>query len=174
MSMQNQHTDMMTQQILTAPPTARLFVYGTLMSTMDGCYGQAARSRLAREAPHRLPARTQGSLYELGQFPGLVTKSLVIKSPVIKSLVANPELEEFVHGQLLVLPAPCATLAWLDDYEAITGAEDDDYSRLMRSVRLVDGSVVDAWVYVYRKTPVGLSRIPGGRWQPQIPDRLVG
>ena len=92
-------------EILRVPATQRLFVYGTLTSTAAGDYGQAARLRLIREATlRRLSATTRGQLYELGQYPGLVPSSAAT---------------DIVHGELLLLSDPAATLPWLDEYERL-------------------------------------------------------
>jgi gamma-glutamylcyclotransferase (GGCT)/AIG2-like uncharacterized protein YtfP len=129
----------------------RMFVYGTLMSTAGGAYGQAARSRLKREAPERQAAVIRGRLFELGRYPGLIDSA---------------EARDDVHGQLLELTDPAATMTWLDEYEAIsTDPEaDNEYARVVRSVRLSDGTAVTAWVYLYQKPVTGLIRVASGRW----------
>jgi gamma-glutamylcyclotransferase (GGCT)/AIG2-like uncharacterized protein YtfP len=110
------------ERLLSAPPTHRLFVYGTLMSRAASDYGSAARTRLIQEAwPYRWAATAQGQLYELGQYPGLIATS----AP-----------DDVVHGELLLLSDPAATLPWLDDYEAISPdpMADNEYVRQIRDV----------------------------------------
>ena len=142
-----------TAAMLLAPAARRLFGYGTLMSSAEGAYGEAARSRLRREAPLRLPASTRGALYELGRYPGLVDAA---------------SADERVHGQLVLLADAAATLPWLDEYETISAAPDADneYARRERTVTLASGRTVTAWSYVYIRPVAGLARIPGGRWRP--------
>jgi gamma-glutamylcyclotransferase (GGCT)/AIG2-like uncharacterized protein YtfP len=142
-------------ELLSVPPQQRLFVYGTLMSSARGAYGQVARARLLGEAPHRVAAHTLGELYELGQYPGLVVRD----DP-------NDKTTNVVHGQLVLLPDEKATLSWLDEYEAISTAPhaDNEYVRQLRDVTVADGSTVSAWIYVYVKSVAGLARIQGGRW----------
>jgi gamma-glutamylcyclotransferase (GGCT)/AIG2-like uncharacterized protein YtfP len=148
-------------EILRAPATQRLFVYGTLLSTAAGDYGKGARLRLISEAfPRRFPATTAGRLYELGQYPGLVASS------------AAPDI---VHGQLLLLSDPAATLPWLDEYEMISSAPHagNEYVRQLRDVSIIGGQTVSAWSYLYLKSVVGLPRIPSGRWQSVRPDQMA-
>jgi gamma-glutamylcyclotransferase (GGCT)/AIG2-like uncharacterized protein YtfP len=133
-----------------AQPLRRMFVYGTLMSTAGGAYGQAARSRLKREAPERQAAVMRGRLFELGRYPGLTDSA---------------DAHDEVHGQLLELTDPAATMHWLDEYEAISTDPDTDneYARVVRSVRLADGAAVTAWVYLYQRPVTGLVRVTSGR-----------
>jgi gamma-glutamylcyclotransferase (GGCT)/AIG2-like uncharacterized protein YtfP len=145
--------DQAAAAVLAAPAAKRLFVYGTLLSAAGGGYGQTARLRLLREAPLRRPARIAGRLYELGDYPGLVT--------------VGGDPADIVHGELIVLLDPAATWPWLDEYEMISpdvGA-DNEYARIVRDVAL-DGvsGTVQAWTYVYRKPVTGLSLIAGGSW----------
>jgi gamma-glutamylcyclotransferase (GGCT)/AIG2-like uncharacterized protein YtfP len=150
--------------VLAAPASHRLFVYGTLLSTAGGDYGHVARSRLLRDAPLRLPARTPGQLYELGDYPGLV-------APAAADASATDAVADMVYGQLLVLANPAVTWPWLDDYEMISTdpVADNEYARVEREVSLTGGkatgTTVRAWVYVYLKPVTGLHRFADGRWQ---------
>jgi gamma-glutamylcyclotransferase (GGCT)/AIG2-like uncharacterized protein YtfP len=139
-------------KVLAAPASHRLFVYGTLMQRAASDYGRAARNRLQHEAwPDRLVATTPGQLFELGQYPGLV---------------ASSALDELVHGELLLLSDPTATLAWLDEYEAISSdpQADNEYVRKLKGVRMTGGPRIDAWTYLYIKPTTGLKRNASGRW----------
>ena len=153
--------DRILTELLRAPAQQRLFVYGTLMSSAGSDYGQLARARLLQEAPHRFAAQMRGQLYELGQYPGLV---------------ASCDADNLVHGQLLLLSSPSATLAWLDDYEAISTAPgaDNEYVRELRDVTIAGGPCVSSWVYSYVKSVVGLVRLTDGRWQSQGRQQRVG
>jgi pyruvate carboxylase len=147
--------------ILRAPAFQRLFVYGTLLSSAVGAYGQAARSRLAKEAPHRVAAHACGQLYELGQYPGLV---------------ASASQADLVHGQLMLLADQQATLSWLDEYEAISTvpSADNEYVRKLCEVTIAGGLTVSAWTYVYVKSVTNLTRIHDGRWRANPYQRLTG
>ena len=152
--MANDSHERVLAEILQAPSQQRLFVYGTLMQAAASDYGLVARRRLVQEAPRRLPARTRGQLYELGQYPGLVDAA------------TDDATGDEVHGELMLLRDAPATLAWLDEYEAISPAPDADneYARQLRAVTVVGHSVM-AWTYVYVKSAQGLARVPSGRWQ---------
>ena len=114
-----------------------LFVYGSL------------RPALARGEPAQLVAGLEqlgrasvpGMLYDLGDYPGLVSGS------------------GRVHGDLLLVPV--RRLALLDDYEECGGSRP-----LFRRVRLPatrdDGSACRAWVYRYARPVAGGRLIPAG------------
>jgi gamma-glutamylcyclotransferase (GGCT)/AIG2-like uncharacterized protein YtfP len=121
------------KDLLALPPEARLFVYGTLMTTAEGAFGQAARSRLGWDQPDRLTATVRGHIYELGKYPGLVPA----------------EGTDVVHGQLMRLADPLRTLSWLDEYEEISTAPgaDNEYARDLLDVTVDGGPTLSAWVY---------------------------
>jgi gamma-glutamylcyclotransferase (GGCT)/AIG2-like uncharacterized protein YtfP len=150
-------------RLIAVPPSHRLFVYGTLMVGADGPYGQAARGRLAQEAPQRIAASTAGQLFELGQYPGLV----LVNDSAANAPASDPATD-IVHGQLLLLPDPLATWPWLDAYEGIAAAtpDENEYVRILRNVTTASGAVLSAWTYVYRKPVLQQRRIAGGRWTP--------
>lgn len=128
-----------------------LFVYGTLLSGDTGPGGRAQRDRLAREAHVLGPATVLGRLYHLGRYPGLARE-------------AGPG--EVVHGELLELPTPDKTLAWLDAYEGIVPGDHphNEYERKMIDVTLASGGRVAAWTYVYRLSIANKALIATGRW----------
>lgn len=128
-----------------------LFVYGTLLSGDTGPGGRAQRDRLAREARVLGPAAVPGRLYHLGRYPGLARE-------------AGPG--EVVHGELLELPTPDKTLAWLDAYEGIVPGDHphNEYEREMMDVTLASGERVAAWTYVYRQSIADKAFIATGRW----------
>jgi gamma-glutamylcyclotransferase (GGCT)/AIG2-like uncharacterized protein YtfP len=152
--------------VLAAPASHRLFVYGTLLSTASGDYGQAARSRLLRDAALRTPARIFGQLYELGDYPGLVIAANQGANQGADQ--GREDRRDLVHGQLLVLADPAVTWPWLDDYEMISPEPmaDNEYARVEQDVTLASGGpVVRAWVYAYCKPITRQPRIADGRWQ---------
>jgi gamma-glutamylcyclotransferase (GGCT)/AIG2-like uncharacterized protein YtfP len=132
---------------------ARLFVYGTLLSTARHPMG----ARLRREARLLGEASLPGRLYSLGRYPGLV------EAPHIQSLA-----QHLVYGELYALATPAVTLGWLDAYEGIVPRKPDrsPYARVERAVRLASGETVSAWVYVYLKSVRTRPVVPGGRWRP--------
>lgn len=131
--------------------TRYLFLYGTLMSGARGVLGTEERLRLARESDSLGPASLVGAqLYDLGAYPGAL--------PV-------DDLDAIVHGELVALVKPQATILWLDEYEGfVHGAGDNDYDRLVCEVRLAGGETIEAWIYVLHTTPADARRVVSGRW----------
>lgn len=133
--------------------TDSLFVYGTLMTAAASSpLGQSQRAQLQAVSRSIGPATISGLLYDLGSYP---------------ALVADDAAGGRVHGEVLLLASPDATLAWLDIYEGIDAdrPEANEYARIRRQVKLADGSLIEAWVYVYCRSIVGLPLIKSGRWQ---------
>jgi gamma-glutamylcyclotransferase (GGCT)/AIG2-like uncharacterized protein YtfP len=123
------------------PPADRapaLFVYGTLKRGSRNPWARRLWSAAAFLGEAVLPGR----LYDLGAFPALV------------EITGEGAL---VHGELAALAGP----ELLSDLDAYEGTQ---YERVLRRVRLEDGTEREAWVYVWRG-PLGRARlIPDGRW----------
>jgi gamma-glutamylcyclotransferase (GGCT)/AIG2-like uncharacterized protein YtfP len=126
---------------------ARLFVYGTLLAAA----GHPMGARLRGQARLIGPATIQGRLYSLGRYPGLVETAAA---------------HCLVHGELYALGAPAVALRWLDAYEGIVPDQPvaSPYQRVERPVRVESGDVIEAWVYLYRKSVRALPEVIGGRW----------
>lgn len=107
----------------TGPRDKHLFVYGSLMSSVSTPMGARERIRLAGESRSLGPAKTQGRLYNLGQYPGLAPPT----SP-----------DDIVQGELLELFNPAATFLWLDQYEGVPhgNRSGGDYLRAIWNVEL--------------------------------------
>jgi len=124
-----------------------LFVYGTLQKNlaheMHGVLECAAR--LVGEAT------VEGTLYDLGAYPGLV--------------VAGTG-DGHVRGELYALDPGRAQAALdaLDAYEGCSAADPEphEYRREVLSVRIIDGSIFSAWTYLLNRSHAGLTPIPGG------------
>lgn len=131
---------------------AHLFVYGTLMTSARGQLGARQRARLGKEACGLGPAWVRGELYDLGDYPGLVTGGGVT---------------DFVHGEVFELTSPEATLKWIDDYEGISspGSAGDEYVRRLLAAHLQSGGSGEVWAYVYQRAVIGRKSLSGGRWQ---------
>ena len=130
-----------------------IFVYGTLLSGARHPKG----ARLGREARLIGEAIIQGCrLYSLGRYPGLVEAA---------------DAPGLVHGEVYALNNPAVSLKWLDAYEGIVPGRHDEnqYERVKRTVRLVEGGELEAWVYLYLKGVAGLRPIPDGRWGVSAP-----
>lgn len=128
-----------------------LFAYGTLMSWATSALGVDMRARLKREARSLGAATTAGRLYSLGAYPGLT-----------EPLVAT----DVVHGEAIRLHATNVTLKWLDEYEGIAPGHEraNEYARIVRPIRLANGTQIEAWLYVYLADISQARRVPGGRW----------
>ena len=134
--------------------TQHLFVYGSLMPQLTSAFGKAERTRLARESTVIGPASVRGKLYDLGDYPGLISNSC---------------LNSRVDGVLLRLNMPVETFAWLDPFEDIVPGrpvEANAYERVTRMVATPDGQSYEAWVYVMWRVPALASEITTGRWLP--------
>lgn len=131
--------------------TPYLFLYGTLMSGARSVLGAEQRLRLARESDSLGPASLIGAyLYDLGAYPGVLV---------------NQELDAIVHGELVLLAQPQASILWLDEYEGfVHGADDNDYDRIVHQIRLAGGETVDAWIYVLHGAPTCGRHVVSGRW----------
>lgn len=126
---------------------AYLFVYGTLLPWAVDSTGRVERTELARAAFLLGKAAVNGTLVDLGMYPGFADGNGI------------------VHGALYRLPDGCAPLlAWLDAYEGVTGGVNEDYVRVERPVTCSDGTRVRGWVYVYRGPLDGKPVIAGGSW----------
>lgn len=135
---------------MTNTPLSLLYVYGSLVSRIAHPMGE----RLRAEARLVGPATVQGRLYRVSWYPGVVL---------------SEDAADRVHGEIYRLSNPAATLAWLDEYEAITPgtlgvAADDEYERQTVTVTRPDGSGHTAWMYVYRRDPTGVTRVASGVW----------
>ena len=128
------------------PFEPKLFVYGTLLPDDRGAFGAAERTRLAAEADLIGAATTRGLLADLGDYPGLIGGN------------------GLVHGAVYRLRDPARTLAWLDDYEGVTGAAGDTYARETRSITLSTGAIVMCWSYCLVQPIVDCTLIVSGRW----------
>jgi gamma-glutamylcyclotransferase (GGCT)/AIG2-like uncharacterized protein YtfP len=125
----------------------RLFVYGTLMRGFDHPMAQL----LSRAADFLGGARCQGRLYRVKHYPGMV--------------LSDDPTEE-VFGELFRLRAPQELLREFDMYEACGEgfAEPTEYIRQMLRVTVEDGTVGEAWTYVYNWPVAHLPRIASGRF----------
>ena len=135
---------------LTAVTLDHLFAYGTLMT------GFVRRPLLGQDAVLVGPARISGSLYDFGEYPGLVLDGA-----------------GWVVGELYRLPDLAARLPALDRAEWYDPADEAGslYVRRPAAVTLADGSVRDVWLYLYNGPPGPGPRIPSGDWRARVQAR---
>jgi gamma-glutamylcyclotransferase (GGCT)/AIG2-like uncharacterized protein YtfP len=123
-----------------------LFVYGTLMRGVD----HPMAKLLSRSAEFIGEARCQGRLYLVKHYPGLVL---------------SEDANDVVFGELVRLHTPEASLVTLDDYEGCgPDAASPQYLRQLLLVTLDNGTVSEAWTYVYNRPEAQLKRITSGRF----------
>jgi gamma-glutamylcyclotransferase (GGCT)/AIG2-like uncharacterized protein YtfP len=124
-----------------------LFVYGTLMRGFDRPMAQL----LARSADFIGEARCRGRLYRIKHYPGLVL---------------SDNAGDVVFGELFRLRRPAELLREFDMYEACGEgfAEPTEYIRQMLPVAMEDGTVSEAWTYIYNWPVTSQQRIVSGRF----------
>jgi gamma-glutamylcyclotransferase (GGCT)/AIG2-like uncharacterized protein YtfP len=126
-----------------------LFVYGTLMRGFD----HPMAKLLSRSAEFLGEARCRGRLYLVKHYPGLVL---------------SDDANDVVFGELVRLHTPEASLITFDDYEGCgPGVASPQYLRQVLSVTLDDGTLSEAWTYVYNRAVDKLKRITSGRFLEQ-------
>ena len=125
----------------------RLFVYGTLMRGFDHPMAQL----LSRSADFIGEAHCRGRLYLVKHYPGLVLSA---------------HSTEKVFGELYRLRAPVELLREFDMYEACGDgfAEPTEFIRQMLAVKSDDGTVTEAWSYLYNWPVANLPLIASGRF----------
>lgn len=119
-----------------------VFTYGTLMRA------QRSHAAIAKHASHIAAAYTIGRLFDLGDYPGLLSGS------------------RRVYGELVVLEDPRAALRELDAYEEFLGygAPGSLYRRVVVSVTSEDRGT-SAWAYRYLGPTRDLPLITSGDWR---------
>ena len=124
-----------------------LFVYGTLMRGFDHPMAQL----LSRSADFVGEARCHGRLYLVKHYPGLVK---------------SDDASDVVFGELFRLRRPEELLREFDMYEACGEGfpEPTQYVRQTLPVTLADGTVCEAWTYIYNWPVEALARIESGRF----------
>ena len=120
-----------------------VFFYGTLMAGFD----RRRRAGIDNKLRYMGRGSIQGSLFDLGLYPGAV-----------------PASEGFVWGEVYEITDEATVLAALDDIEGYRHDDSDRilYRRLKAEVALPDGGHAMAWVYFYN-APLGRApRITSG------------
>ena len=125
----------------------RLFVYGTLMRG----YAHPMARLLSANAEFLGEASCRGRLYRVKHYPGFVL---------------SDNAADVVFGELYRLRAVEDLLREFDMYEACGEgfAEPTQYVRRTLPVTLPDGSLSQAWTYIYNWPVTDLARIESGRF----------
>ena len=122
------------------------FFYGSLLT---GTLNRRINKRMRRLLHRARPAVIQARLYNLGQYPGVVTSN-------IKT--------DRVYGKVITIGEP-RLLKDLDRYEDCFGVEPikSEFIRITMPVRLLPtGRRIDCWIYVYNHNVKGKQRIASG------------
>ena len=121
-----------------------LFVYGSLRRG----HRHPMHRVLARYADYTGTARLQGRLFKVSWYPGAT---------------ASDNARDRVAGELYRLRDPGRCLTALDDFEGYAPhRSDSDFVRQILPVIDRRGHTVEAWVYLYNRSTVRLTRIRGG------------
>ena len=125
----------------------RVFVYGTLMSGFD----HPMSKLLAAGADFLGQATCRGRLYMVAHYPGLLH---------------SENAADVVHGELYRLRDIAELMAALDDYESVgPGYEEPTlYLRETIPVTLANGSVHEAWTYIYNRPVDETKLIASGKF----------
>jgi gamma-glutamylcyclotransferase (GGCT)/AIG2-like uncharacterized protein YtfP len=124
-----------------------LFVYGTLMRG----YVHPMARLLSANADFLGEVSCRGRLYRVKHYPGLVLSGAAA---------------DVVFGELYRLRVADDLLREFDMYEACGEgfAEPTQYVRRTLPVTLADGSISEAWAYIYNWPVTDLARIESGRF----------
>ncbi len=124
-------------------------VYGSLLRAEGGLSALGAAALLAYIGP----AQIRGELFDLGDYPGLCWDG------------QTPRGQVGVAGELFAI-RDSSVLAILDDYEGCgsgSARPDNSVGFQRRRVPLIQPTV-EAWVYLYYGSVIGLPRILGVTW----------
>jgi len=128
-----------------------LFVYGTLKKDI----GNDMYHLLAKHAKFIGEATWNGKLYMVEDYPGAVI---------------SDDPSDIVHGELYLLNNPNNILPSLDDYEECSDKfpKPTLYKRIKDNVRLINGNIINSWIYIYNMPVDNLVRIKSGNFTKSI------
>lgn len=134
-----------------ASEPAALFVYGSLR---EGLVPRGLRALVAH-LPRIALGCVEGSLYDLGRYPGLVLE---------------PGSGRLVHGEVRSLASEAEALAELDRYEGFDSShpEASAFVRVRRRVNLGGGGERVCWLYRYDGPIRGAPRVGSGDWRTHL------
>ena len=122
-----------------------LFVYGTLLSA----YGHPMYQVIAQNGQLLSTGFYQGKLYRVSYYPAVVPSS---------------EAHHQVKGEVYQIDDTETLFEALDDYEGYYPHHESasDYLRRKVSITVIDGTMIEAWTYLYNLPVDSLERIPSG------------
>lgn len=118
-----------------------LFAYGTLR---EG-FHLKLKDKIKDDLEYIGKAKLNGSLYDIGKYPGAVRK----------------KEKSRICGDVFIVYHPERILKILDKYEGCLkeGKQNAEFVRRKNRVRLNSGKLINAWVYWYNRTLQGKTRI---------------
>lgn len=134
---------------LDAPEEDYVMIYGTLMEGYDGYKELSLGDYMTKIGE----CTVRGSLYDLGDYPGLILQD--------KSSSDMEKESEYVKGELYQVDDE-SIFGIMDEFERYDPCGDSLYIRQM--VRL-DEPQIDAWVYVYNRDTEDADIIESGDWR---------
>jgi len=137
---------MRRQEEVTGEQPTRIFVYGTLRR--DPAHEMF--HLLAKSARFVGDATVPGRLFDLGDYPGMVSSD---DGNRVIGEVYEFDPAEWPHG-----------IRQLDEYEGCSPGDPEphEYCREVVNARLENGETVSAWAYVLNRLPVGSREIQSG------------
>ncbi|MCC5908759.1 MAG: gamma-glutamylcyclotransferase [Balneolaceae bacterium] len=128
-----------------------LFVYGTLLSSLNSPAGSVLKMYAKRISP----ATIQGRLYDIGGYPGLVLAD------------DGAEEGEIIYGELYMIREKENLLSALDEYEGCSPRfpEPREYVRKVIPVTTPERKQVQAWAYLYNWELSGRLQIESGDYK---------
>ena len=123
-----------------------LFVYGTLLSSLDNYWA----GLLKENTKSIRPGKIQAQLYDFGDYPGIVHSDTA---------------EDQVIGEIIELNHPDFLLV-LDDYEGYFPEEqkESEYEREVVQATSIDGEEYQAWAYFFKYSLARATRIHSGNY----------
>jgi len=132
--------------------TRFLFTYGTLMQGFENPFARRLHDLSTFEGSGTFP----GTLYKISWYPGAVY---------------DEYSDNQVHGEIYKLAEQEILLKELDVYEDVFEDEAESlYTRKIIPVRMLDGSELHCWVYLYNRETGSFPVIGSGSFRDAIPD----
>jgi gamma-glutamylcyclotransferase (GGCT)/AIG2-like uncharacterized protein YtfP len=124
-----------------------LYVYGSLKKGANN----SLQRRLLKQADYVSDGVFQGRLFRLKGYPAAVPST-------------HPG--DKVHGELYRLRNAEAAFKWLDAYELCMSKSwlIPEFLRRKQIIHLTRGKTLAAWIYLYHRSTLGLSRVKNGKY----------
>ena len=120
-----------------------LFIYGTLLQP-DNEFALY----LQKNASFYSSAKFEGKLYDIGNYPGVV---------------AYPDGELYVQGNIVQLNNPKQVLKTIDPYEGFGAGQPKPYLFIRKLIKAeTTNGDVTCWIYLYNRPVIGLHQITSG------------